>query len=252
MQGWTRRLVLVAAALMPWLGSGSASARAQFGFGYGFGGLWGGGAYSNVATLNNINARSEAAGQAAFAARARGPFGNGSGNPYQGNPNAFINNLRDSSFQERFDPSTRRSTESQVARRAETSLAAARPTTTAPQPATTAATVARAAVPLASFFGSNGVLIWPTDSPTEGALASQRDQAGQSAAMVFAQSRSQGFAPVGVVTDARARLVAYGQPALKYLRQNSTPALADGFHTFLLGLYDALGRAATPAATPSR
>ncbi len=254
MRVWARRLVIVAAALAPWLGAGSGTARAQFGFGYGFGGMWGGGGYSNMATLNNINNRSEAAGQAAYAARARGPFGTGSGNPYQGNPNAFINNVRDTSFQDRFNASTRRSIESHVARRPDASLLAEMPPVTGPKPATPAAPIARAAIPLTSFFGPNGLLIWPTGSPTEGTLGGQREQASQSAAIVFAQVRSQGFAPVGIVTDARTKLVTYGQPALQYLRQNTTPVLADGFHSFLLGLYDALGRAATPttpAAAPA-
>ncbi len=59
------------------------------------------------------------------------------------------------------------------------------------------------------------------------------------------------------MTDARSKLVDYGRPALEYIRDNSTPRIADTFHLFLLSLYDSLGQAATvprqggPASTPA-
>ena len=55
------------------------------------------------------------------------------------------------------------------------------------------------------------------------------------------------------MTEARSKLVEYGRPALQYIRENSTPRVADTFHLFLLSLYDSLAQAATipRAATPS-
>jgi hypothetical protein len=46
------------------------------------------------------------------------------------------------------------------------------------------------------------------------------------------------------VASAREALIAYGQPALQYLRETSTARVADTFHLFLLSLYDSLAQAA--------
>lgn len=252
-RAWARRGLIVAALLAPGF-VGTRPAHAQFGFGFGFGGMMGGGGYSNMATLNYINSRSEAAASAAYSERARGPFGTGSGNPYQGNANAYVNRVHDDQFFERYNASSRRSIESHVARRPDPSLLNDIPPPTGPKEPTPPPAQARAprTVPaFDTFFTPNGVLVWPSNSPAEGELGSKQKDAGQAAAMVFAQVRSQGYAPVGIVTDARTKLVTYGQPALLYLRQKTTPAIADGFHTFLLGLYDSLGQAATPGTRPS-
>ena len=56
------------------------------------------------------------------------------------------------------------------------------------------------------------------------------------------------------MTDARAKLLDYGRPALQYIRDNATPRIADTFHLFLLSLYESLAQAATvpkPRATPA-
>ena len=55
-----------------------------------------------------------------------------------------------------------------------------------------------------------------------------------------------GPATLASVTDARSKLIAYGQPALKLVRDHSSPMIADTFHAFLLSLYDSLAAAATP------
>ncbi len=56
-------------------------------------------------------------------------------------------------------------------------------------------------------------------------------------------------APITTITDARQKLLDYGQPALRVARSVSTPTIADSFHMFLLSLYDSLAAAANPAET---
>ena len=52
------------------------------------------------------------------------------------------------------------------------------------------------------------------------------------------------------MTDARQKLLDYGQPALSDIRSHSTPRVAEAFHLFLLTLYDSLAQAAElPAAS---
>ncbi len=58
-----------------------------------------------------------------------------------------------------------------------------------------------------------------------------------------------GLARLSTVTDARQKLLDYGRPALQQVREQSTPALADSFHVFLLSLYGNLGAAATVPKT---
>jgi hypothetical protein len=214
--------------------------RAQWGFGYGFGGF-GGGQIGNYMTAQNINDRSSAAANHAYAIRQSLP---GTGNVYANNPNSYINNVRDASFSERFDPSTRRTIESEVVRRPERGPTASSAPNPSP-PRSRAASI----MPLAQFFSAAGVLVWPSEAPLDGALASQRGQADTSAKDVLQQVKTQGFAPVGLVTDARTKLIAYGTPALTYLGEHTTPAVVDSFHRFLLSLYDSLGAAGTARPT---
>ncbi len=216
-----------------------ASARAQWGMGYGGFGMGMGGQIGNMAIMNNINDRSAAAANAAYAARQTMP---GVGRVYGNNPNAYINNTRDASFTERFDVSTRRSLGQQMARLPETRTAVAATGTQAGS-----ATVRRTVLPLASFFSAAGELIWPSEAPEEGPLGSQKVVANSAANSVFRDFKANGTAPVALVSDARNQLIAYGQPALTYLREHTTPAVVDTFHRFLLGLYDSLGKAALAA-----
>jgi hypothetical protein len=208
------------------------TARAQWGWGGGWG-FGGGGSYSNMATLQNINDRSSQAASHAYSIRQNIP---GTGNVYANNPNAFSNHLRDTSFYQTFDVSTRRSTGQAAARGSQrrTSSAAA---PTAPKPP--------AALPLSQFFNGGGVLVWPSESPTTGELGEQRTQANTAVSTVFQNVKTEGFAPVATVSDARMKLVEYGQPALEYMSQHTTTAVVDAFHQFLLSLYDSLGAAGT-------
>jgi hypothetical protein len=228
--------IAVMACALGLSGLGGSSARAQWGWGGGWGMGWGGGgSISNMATLNNINDRSASAANYAYSIRQNIP---GTGNVYAGNPNSFVNNLRDTSFYQTFDVSSRRSTSAQAARamprRSGTSTSTP---TTPPKPAV---------VPLGQFFSAAGVLVWPSESPVQGSLSDKRTTADQAVLSVFGQVKTQGFAPVGMVSDARTKLVEYGTPALDYLSQHAAPAAVDGFHQFLLSLYDSLGAAGTP------
>jgi hypothetical protein len=214
------------------------AAEAQYGMGWGWGGMGMGGQIGNMAIMNNINDRSASAANYAYSIRQNIP---GSGNVYANNPRAFVNNLRDTSYTPRFDAVTRRRVESQGARGATLTLASTGAGSTRPQPTSPAAP---AALPLSAFFSAAGMLVWPSEAPTDGPLGSQRVAADSAAVAVLKEVRAQGFAPVAMVNDARERLVDYGRPALEYLGKNSTPAVFDAFHRFMLGLYDALGAAA--------
>src|SRR5437588_152801 len=61
-----------------------------------------------------------------------------------------------------------------------------------------------------------------------------------------ASRRRDAAASLTTVTDARQKLLGYGQPALKAIRTQATPRIADTFHLFLLSLYESLAQAATP------
>jgi hypothetical protein len=196
-----------------------------------------------MAIMNNINDRSAAAAGHAYSIRQSLP---GSGNVYRGNSNAYINNVRDTSFFQRFDASTRRTMESEVSRRQGAPLTAL--ATTSSTSASTAP--ARAVLPLASFFSAAGKLVWPSEAPTNGELGNKKDQANTASESVYQEVGSRGFATVASVSDARTRLVDYGRPALTYLREHTTPAVVDTFHKFLLGIYDAIGAASTPTTKP--
>ncbi|GIW86133.1 MAG: hypothetical protein KatS3mg108_0457 [Isosphaeraceae bacterium] len=235
---------------LSWLGAfvvglslaGARPAWAQWGWGWGWGWGFGGGQIGNMAIMNNINDRSAAAASAAYAARQTMP---GAGRVYGGNPNAYINRTREATFFERFDPSTRRSLSQQMSR---LPARAGAPAGTG-SPAAAALTAARTVLPLASFFSEAGVLVWPAGAPTDGPLESQKAAADSSVTSVYREVRNGGRAPVALVTNARTALVEYGQAALDYLRAHTTPAVVDGFHRFLLSLYDSLGQAALGPST---
>jgi hypothetical protein len=238
-----RRALLLGAGVLALVATAGRPARAQWGWGYGGWGF-GGGQIGNMAIMNNINDRSAAAASAAYAARQTMP---GVGRVYANNPNSYINRTRDATFFERFDPSTRRSMSQQMSR-----LPAASASVAAPTRPAGAATGARAVMPLASFFSAAGALVWPAGAPTDGPLGSQQAAADSSVTAVYRETQAGGRAPVGLVTDARTALIAYGQPALDQLRTHTTPAVVDGFHRFLLSLYDSLGQAALGTATGPR
>ena len=69
----------------------------------------------------------------------------------------------------------------------------------------------------------------------------------QASLAVLDETLRQSVASLSSVTDARQKLIEYGQPALQDDSAQATPVIADSFHRFMLSLYDALAQAAGPA-----
>lgn len=247
-RNWLRTGLVVAAVVVGMSGGG---ARAQWGWGlgWGWGGMWGGGQIYNRQTLQYLNQRSLAAANAALAARSNGPTQNGM---YVNNPNAYFNHAMtgtgSTNFFPRYDVSSRRTIDSQALAMRDVP---ARPVqepkpTQEPKPAAGSETAA-----LLGFFNAMGQLVWPGDAPTAGELGTKRTAADQSAGDVYREVKDRGYASIGLVTDARSKLVDYGRPALEYLHAQASPAVADTFHRFLLSFYNALGHSAYPGTASS-
>jgi hypothetical protein len=167
-------------------------------------------------------------------------------NVYANNSNSYISRLRDNGFSSHYGTESHRSPGFEVDRRRETraNLARTNATTAVPTPAPAPPPEARPVHPLTSFFSADRMVVWPSEAPVTDDLKPKRaisDKASITVLDLFEKYRS---APITTVTDARQKLIAYGQPALRLLRNLSTPAVAEGFHTFLLSLYDSLGAAA--------
>jgi hypothetical protein len=154
-------------------------------------------------------------------------------NVYANNPNSYLNHVRDNGFVDRYSVDRREMPSYRNAPRA------------APQPV--AAQVP--ALPLSSFYNAENVLVWPADSPTAGDLKQKRDVFDKSSQVVVNESKKNGVASMASVTDARNKLLDYGRPALAYTKAHDTPRIADGFHMFLLSLYESLAQAINPAQT---
>ncbi len=238
------RSALLAAALAS-LTLAPGRAQAQFGGGYGYG------LYNfnyQPPEIGYLNQRSLANG-----ARATGPVQN---NVYANNPNSYVNHLHDQGFQfqERYDVESRRASEDRYLYRPSTM-----PTTPTPSPssAPTASRPAPPMVPLSSFFDRDGKLIWPDEAPAAGDLGKSRQAADRACLAALNDYNLRGLAELSTVTEARARVIDYGRPALQSIRATATPRIADTFHMFLLELYESLAQAATvpkpapPATSPA-
>jgi len=219
--------ILVVAAYL----FGTGRAEAQWGGGgLGFG-FWGGNLFGNVpqpVTFDN---------QVALARmnHVRGPIQN---NVYASAPNAYYNHLRDNGFVDRYYPDRRDPAYYGYASRS-------RPQRTTPTSAT--AGPAHPIIPLASFFNDKSQLIWTSDAPTGVDLKEKRDVVDRACLVVLDELKKNGVAAIASVTEARQKLLDYGRPALKYVREHETPRVADSFHVFLLSLYDSLAQAANPS-----
>ena len=207
------------------------TAEAQWGFG--------GGGYmifnpdDGDRVVDGINQRSLLAGQAAYASRQNIQ-------PAANSPNSYMNHIRDRSFNGKFDISTRRLSGSEAA------IAPARTAAAAPAPTPAAKPV----LTLAGFFNQARQLVWPADSPVNSGLDLKRADADKASLVVLDEVNARGVATVASVTEARNLLLGYGRPALQYLRDGATTQVSDGFHRFLMGVYEALGQAAQPAPIP--
>ncbi|RUL86933.1 hypothetical protein [Tautonia sociabilis] len=112
-----------------------------------------------------------------------------------------------------------------------------------------APSVPRPVLSVSSFVNDNGQVVWPADAPISGDLADQRDRADAAIKEVVDEERAMGYSRISTVASARQALLDYGQPALQFVRETSTPRVADTFHLFLLSLYDALAQAAERGAS---
>lgn len=228
-----RRLPLALAVCAAVMGVGSPEAKAQFG-GPGMWG-WGWGGFNYVPSPTNfLNDHAMM-----NASRAGRPPSN---SVYAGNPNSYVNRLRDNSFTPSYNVQRRRpSTAAPVD--LGTSLGRA-PAPAAPAAPATVDRVA-AAPPLSSFFDADRRLVWPADAPVDGDLKPKRDVSDQASLAVLDEVLAQGIATVASAADARQKLLDYGRPALQEVREKATPVVADTFHAFLLSLYDSLRKSAT-------
>ncbi|APW62128.1 hypothetical protein [Paludisphaera borealis] len=227
-----RRILLTLTACAAASLGGSTPARAQFG---GMG--WGIGGFNYVPSPTNfLNDHA-----LLNAARAGRPASN---NVYAGNPNSYVNRIRDNGFTPSYDVQRRRSPASSPVNLGP-SLGNRTPAAPPVERTTAAAPATKTAPSLASFFDQSQTLVWPADSPISGDLKPKRDASDQSALAVLTQVANQGRATIGSATDARQKLLEYGRPALQEIRETATPVVADSFHSFLLSLYDSLRQAAT-------
>ena len=230
--------------LTPWFGFGAAlamlaampgPARAQYyggmGMGMGFGfGMFDVGPSASTTFLN----------QHANTRTALGRTSTRSHSPYSNSPNAYFNRVRDNGFVSHYD----------VQRRRPPSYSTGRTTSTAnrerEEPQQGASVASAAITPLASFFDASLRLVWPQESPVDGAFKEKKETSDQAALVVLREKQQQGVASITSAAEARQKLVDYGRPALKQLRAVATPVIADSFHRFLLSLYDSLEASASP------
>jgi hypothetical protein len=169
-------------------------------------------------------------------------------NVYANNPNSYINRVRDNGFSSHYGLGSRRSPGFDVDRSRPRGYS--RTSNNQPQPAIEPATDAkpptdaRPVYPIGSFLNASRKLVWPSDAPVDGDLGAKRDASDQASLTVVELVEKHGSAPITTVTVARQKLLDYGQPALRLIRSLTTPQVAEGFHLFLLSLYDSLAAAA--------
>jgi hypothetical protein len=162
---------------------------------------------------------------------------------YANNPNSYINHIRDNGFVDRYD----------VARRDPAYYRYAQPPAPVPRMTPTAMTVTppSPSLPLSSFYNSEGHIVWPGDAPVAGDLKEKRSEFDHASQVVLTELKKDGVASIVTVTDARQKLLDYGRPGLRYLREHETARVADTYHLFLLSLYESLAQAVTPKASPA-
>ena len=229
-----RLAICCASGLLVWMGGGEAKAQYGFGFGYGMGfGL----GHQTPASVSFLNDHALARGAAAAASRPQ-------------NLRAPIPVSKDVDFFNRYDVETRIAMEEGVARRR---IAHRAPTTTTRNQTPTVASSTpspppRPLIPLASFFDSARRLVWPADAPTHDEFAAKKSASDAKTLELLEELERKGYARISTAADARTMLLNYGQPALQFLRDTTTPRLSDAFHIFLMSLYDSIGQASTDPA----
>jgi hypothetical protein len=161
-------------------------------------------------------------------------------------PDSAANRARNSGFSSHYGVESRRSPAFEVDRRRATALAQASNNQPQPAPPPVPAAAPSPVFPIGSFFDASRKLIWPSDSPVADDLHAKRDISDQACLVVSDKVEKYRSAPITLVTYAREKLLAYGQPALRAARSTTAPRIAESFHNFLLSLYDSLAQAANP------
>jgi hypothetical protein len=233
--------VLVATAAIE---IGASDARAQFDMGgFGF-----------MPMMRMVPSPSETINSHALLSAQRATMGPVSRPVYANNPNSYLSRVRDNGFTPHYSVNSRRSPGLDSGRRRSSN---SREASNAP-PQAEPTPPARPVIAIASFFNAERTLVWPNDAPVTGDLKQKRGISDQACLVVADLVEKFRSAPITTVTDARQRLLEYGQPALSEIRSHSTPRIAEAFHLFMLSLYDSLAQAAEPpnltaasnAATP--
>jgi hypothetical protein len=216
---------------------GTSQARAQWGMGGGmYGGMMGFNPVPQPGNFINQHALTRAA------AGQRQP----SRNVYANNSNSYINRVRDNGFTSHFGPGSRRQPSYAEARRRSPSVSQ----TSNIEPPPAAGADPAPVHPIGSFFNESRTLVWPSEAPVGDDLKAKRDISDHACLVVLELVEKHRSAPITTVTDARQKLVDYGQPALQVVRSLATPRLAESFHLFILSLYDSLAEAANPPESP--
>ncbi|MGE3820797.1 MAG: hypothetical protein AB7I30_15395 [Isosphaeraceae bacterium] len=214
------------------------NARAQFGVGFGGGfGVFTPNFNYVPSSTNFLYDRSNASIGAATATR------NNVGHAardLRASPNAYFNRVREFSGSSTYDLGTHQSLSSRAAL---TPYAPIRPPSRTPDQPASATPPAREVARLDSFFTAAGRLDWPRDAPNHAEVASERAEADDALATVFAQIKAQGKAKSGAVGLAKAKLIVYGQKALGQIRAERAAPVADVFHYYLLFLNQSLDQA---------
>jgi hypothetical protein len=218
---------------------GTSNVRADWGMGFGM-------AFGGVAQPSGV------VNQHAMIRAMNAPGGPTQNHVYAGNPNAYINKIRDDRMTENFGIRTRRSLTNMPYTNPNSNLNRTELNPSARPAETPAAAPAKAVAALASFFDASKRLVWPSDAPIAGELGEQRNASDQASLFVHELVQKYGSAPITTVTRARQKLLDYGRPALQYIRTYATPRIADTFHAFMRSLYDSLEQAANPPKVESK
>jgi hypothetical protein len=167
-------------------------------------------------------------------------------NVYANNPNSYLNRIRDNGLSSHNSVGSRRSPGFSADRRRAESVSQASNNTSPSVAVAPTAADPRPVYPIGSFFNAARMLVWPSESPATDDFKPKREVSDQACLVVLELVEKHRSAPITTVTDARQRLLDYGQPALQLVRSVSTPRIAESFHLFLLSLYDSLAAAANP------
>jgi hypothetical protein len=167
-------------------------------------------------------------------------------NVYANNPNSFHNRLRDNGLSPHYGSESRRPPGFEVDRRRAQSLSRANSNPSPPAAVAATDVQPRPVYPIGSFFDASRQLVWPAESPVTDDLKAKRDTSDQACLVVVDLVEKHRSAPITTVTVARQKLLDYGQPALRVVRSLTTPRVAEGFHIFLLSLYDSLAATVNP------